>query len=259
MRLFRNLELYEGEAVTMIAVTGPGADYLPWDEQHCARLGAHRHSGRLGCRVQREFSVTWNKHASHNWSELHRAVGQKLAYHDRRPLLVAKAWEYQKRGVLHVHLVFGFTSRVEKESVRMYLQEVVDRAPNYGFGWPDRDIYAGEAKGAAAYLSSYFVGGKGKLDIRETVKREDVPRNLIYVAQPLLRQSGISMRTLRLKRFLWHNVDREWLSLILDEGLMTIESCYAAWEMGLWMPEFLREVVAGNVDVCSVDGVGVGC
>ena len=49
-KLFRNLETLRGD-ILLSAVTAPGADELPWDEQACAALGEHKHSGKLGCRV----------------------------------------------------------------------------------------------------------------------------------------------------------------------------------------------------------------
>ena len=43
-----------GVPVVLSAVTPPGANHLPWDEWHCRHLGPHRHSARLGCRVEGE-------------------------------------------------------------------------------------------------------------------------------------------------------------------------------------------------------------
>jgi len=57
-KLFENLSAYDGEKVVVLAVTAPGAGQLPWDEEHCAGLGNHRHSGKLGCRVDRAHALT---------------------------------------------------------------------------------------------------------------------------------------------------------------------------------------------------------
>lgn len=48
-KLFRNLETLRGD-ILLSAVTAPGADELPWDEQACAGLGAHKHSGKQAAR-----------------------------------------------------------------------------------------------------------------------------------------------------------------------------------------------------------------
>jgi hypothetical protein len=57
-KLFENLSAYLGDQVVVLAVTAPGAGELPWDVEHCAGLGAHRHSGKLGCRVERTHART---------------------------------------------------------------------------------------------------------------------------------------------------------------------------------------------------------
>src|SRR5947209_2617907 len=46
-KLFTNLSAYGGE-VLLSAVTPPGREDLPWDEDVCASLGEHEHSGLLG-------------------------------------------------------------------------------------------------------------------------------------------------------------------------------------------------------------------
>jgi hypothetical protein len=44
-KLFRNLEMLRGTS-RWAASPAPGADELPWDEQACAALGEHKHSGK---------------------------------------------------------------------------------------------------------------------------------------------------------------------------------------------------------------------
>lgn len=212
VKLFAALRAYgdwfEGNGqVRMITVTGPGQDAgLPWDEDHCAHLGPHRHSGVLGCRVVPAAAGAWNDRAPSWWSELHREARQaaKRSGADA-PELLARIWEEQKRGVLHVHLVVGYTTLGEKRGADRYVEELVERAPAHGFGFVDRKVDVKEPTAAAAYLSSYFVSGsKGKLSLTESVKSEAMPRSIVYVAAWLSKRSGITMRSLRLRRYAWH-------------------------------------------------------
>jgi hypothetical protein len=69
-------------------------------------------------------------------------------------------WEKQRRGVLHVHPVFAFSTPAEKLAARAYMRHLAELAPQYGFGHLERKLRPMRAKAAAAYLSSYFVHWK---------------------------------------------------------------------------------------------------
>ena len=57
---------------------------------------------------------------------------------------------------------------------------------------------------AAAYLSSYFVTGKGrKATLQENARNLHLPRMLIWVSAALTGATGITMRNLRRCRQLW--------------------------------------------------------
>ncbi|RDI76063.1 hypothetical protein Gocc_0482 [Gaiella occulta] len=57
---------------------------------------------------------------------------------------------------------------------------------------------------AAAYLSNYFVRGKGtKATLQENVRNPHLPHALIWVSPSLTRPTGITMRNLRRCRQLW--------------------------------------------------------
>jgi hypothetical protein len=214
-KVFSALEAYEDELrsrgvkeprVRLGAVTAPGVEGgLPWDESVCADRGPHKHSGLDGCRVIAEAASLFNERASAWWSELHheasQAVLRKLGF---RPVLLARIWELQKRGVLHVHPLLGYSTPTERAAADLYFQELARLAPAHGFGYLERKRKTMAAKASAAYLSGYFVKGKrGKLSLTETVKSAEMPRSIVYVAPWLSQKSGWTMRSLRLKRFLW--------------------------------------------------------
>ena len=56
--LRENLSMVQG-MTRLVTLTAPGADVLPWDEEHCAWMGPHKHSGPLGCRIELEAAYVW--------------------------------------------------------------------------------------------------------------------------------------------------------------------------------------------------------
>lgn len=192
--------------VRMITITAPGVEVgLVWDESVCAHRGPHRHSGPDGCRVLAAPAAFWNDQAPKSWRELHRVAGQKAKRAaGRAPLLLVRVVEKQARGVLHWHLIVGYTLPWERAGADAYVEALAELAPRYGFGFVDRKLEVKGPSQAAAYVSSYFVNGKGKkAALSETVRDGAMPRSIVYVAPWLSKISGITMRTLRLRRYAW--------------------------------------------------------
>ena len=66
--------------------------------------------------------------------------------------------------MLHVHPVLGYGSARQMAGARDYLERLSELAPQYGFGFVDHrpdKVKPQPALQAAAYVSSYFVIGKG--------------------------------------------------------------------------------------------------
>jgi hypothetical protein len=194
--------------VLMPTVTAPGADHgLVWDEDHCRHLGDHKHSGPLGCRVAAAPADAWNKLAPTWWRRLHdRAAIAAERETGQRPNLLVRPWELQKRGMLHVHPILGYTTLSERRAAEVYVLELAALSASYGFGHVDKKFsrMSMHPRAAAAYVSSYFVTGKkGKMTLREAVTKREMPRSIIYVSPKLSQRSGVTMRTLRLRRYAW--------------------------------------------------------
>lgn len=165
-KLFDNLKAVETLGglgtlkVALVTVTAPGADRLAWDRRSCSGLGAHACSGLLGCRVERTAARDWNKRAPDKWRRLHRRAYQRTRARYAQFWMPARVWELQTRGVLHAHVVVPYGSGMERAAADFYVRELHALAGHYGFGFVDRKLTAMSAKGAAAYLSAYFVSGK---------------------------------------------------------------------------------------------------
>jgi len=116
--------------------------------------------------------------------------------------------------MLHVHPVVGCSTARERASAEAYTQELARRASRHGFGFVDRKEQLRNPVAAAAYLSSYFVAGKkGKLTLRESVTTGSMPPSIVYVQPELSQRSGVTMRSLRLKRYLWACAGQAWMWL----------------------------------------------
>lgn len=193
---FRNLEAH-ATPLALLSVTPPGvAEGLVWDESICWHLGPHTHSGRRGCRVVAEVADRWNQQAEASWSRLHQAAMARVR---RRfgsgSVLVAKAWEPQARGPLHLHAALVYSPGREMAMTDAYVAAVRELVPRHGFGFVDlsKPKANAHALSAAAYLSKYI--GKS---ISETAAQARRPA---YVSRRLTMQTGVTMRAMRWKRF----------------------------------------------------------
>ena len=138
---------------------------------------------------------------------------------------MVRVWEIQKRGVLHVHPVFAYSTMEEKRSADRYLEHLAALRGRYGFGYVERKQRVREPRAAAAYLSSYFISGKGrKVSLEESVQSNWMPRSIIHVSAKLTKLSRVTMRSLRLRRYAWHL----WRS-ITDQVFVTALTVGEVW------------------------------
>jgi hypothetical protein len=224
-RLFVNLERLK--LSVMFSVTAPGADQYPFDPRSCSHSPGERCSGARGCRVAPEVAEGFNRHAGEWWSELHRAAKTRADRATRfKGTLATRVWEKQKRGLAHLHGVVSVESPAHLRWAEAYINALRELAPRYGFGFVDgwhkvgRKFWPGVQ--AAAYLSSYFIGGRHhKAQITENVLAGDLPRLVVFIGRDLTRSTGCTMRSLRHARRLWasRNLNVDPPRVTLDEWL----------------------------------------
>jgi hypothetical protein len=148
----------------------------------------------------------FNRWAGKWRSELHRAAKVRV---DRatgfKGKLACRVWEKQKRGLAQVLGVISIDSLAQAAWAEAYITALRELAPRYGFGF----VYGWQKVGrrfwqgvqAAAYLSSYFAGGRGrKMAITENVLAGDLPRLVVFVGRDLTSVTGCTMRSLRVAR-----------------------------------------------------------
>jgi hypothetical protein len=215
-RLLANLSAYEGDVV-MLTITAPGVDGVSWWTRDAngrwvdvPDWRAHRIPWADDTQDVADSSAAtaWNCTAPRRWRELHRTASRRARRRRRRLSLLGRTYEYQSRGLLHLHLVLGFATAAEKAGAYAYLAAIEDLRERHGFGFVDRGRKvkrrgrALEVKGtehAARYVAKYLspLDSAGKPTISETVKREDVPANPVYVSRTLTARTGVTMRSLR--------------------------------------------------------------
>lgn len=146
-----------GVPVVLSAVTPPGATDLPWDERGCDHLGPHKHSSRLGCRVDGDALAAWSLDVSRRWKRLHNAARNACKRETGRCLpLATRAWEPQARGPGHVHPVFHLYSPADVAVARCYLEHLARLAPRHGFG------FVGEKEGKGMQI---MAGSSGRVSL----------------------------------------------------------------------------------------------
>jgi hypothetical protein len=206
-RLFENLRTLK--LAVMFSVTAPGRDVFPFDPAYCSHEQDVTCSGEIGCRVYAGAAHAFNSRVSPWWSELHRVAKLRA---DRatgfKGTIAARVWEKQKRGLAHMHGVLSVSTPAELRWAEAYVTALAELAPAKGFGFVDRwDKIRNKIKPgieAAAYLSGYFVKGKGrKASLTANVQDPDLPRLLVFVGRSLTARTGCTMRNLRLARGLW--------------------------------------------------------
>lgn len=192
-------------SVGLVTVTAPGDD---WWTAEGARTGNTR----------REEMRAWNASARARWRRAHeqasRVARTYARAHGERWRLLYRSWEYQKRGLLHVHAVVPAHTPVHETASTLYVASLWARARRHGFGYvmagdsserpgwqrPPRLALASETAAAryvAKYVSSVGAGKEGMVSAaRKTAQRGSI----LYVSRWLTAASGVTMTSLRARR-----------------------------------------------------------
>lgn len=192
----------------MITTTPPGADVLPWDGQT----------------VERRVAFFWNGTQRERFTGLWQEVRNRVR--PEGPFMLALVWEPQRRGVGHSHVVVPLKyHRVTVDALREF-------GPRWGFGFIDDGRSSKVRPGASAsavarYLAGYLAKGSKLAGVLEAIRVGVVPRQSFFVSRGLCGRTGITMRSLRLRRRAWAFLmvgARAPLWVELDEWAHMVES-----------------------------------
>lgn len=205
--LLENLIAYGGKA-WMLTLTPPGADRLPWDRSQCSHGAGVPCSGPSGCTVEptarRRWNATFPKRLTRLYESAQEATRREVGV---RAFVLAKGAEAQKRGVMHAHFVIGVESALELRAAKAFhrhLERLALKA-RYEFGHVNgKWLKPKPAREAAAYLSSYFVAGRGhKAPLTEAVTNPELPSRPLFVSPRLTKVTRTTMRNKRRQRHVW--------------------------------------------------------
>jgi hypothetical protein len=198
--LVANLDSYGGP-VKLATVTAPGREKLRHDPDG---------------NVSWASAYWWNKQVPHHWRGYYQEAQQHVHRElGRRALVLAWVWQYQRRGVLHKHLILGVATASDRRAADRLVYWLDRLRSKHGFGFVDRgrwdykrrrrDLREMTGQHAGRYAAKYLVqrdNETGRYAVSETVTHDDVPPRIVYVKQTLTAATGVTMRGLREWRFI---------------------------------------------------------
>jgi histone H3/H4 len=218
-RLLRqNLRSWSG-GVSMVTLTAPGADLLPWDPVQCKVQREHEHAGPLGCRVERSAAAEWNAQCARNLSKLIRQARKYAKRRSRGTVTVlAYVLERQERGLFHPHVVLGYQTGPDREALDLFTAYMRRHRARYGFSRQRAGFKPGQPgrfKGdhAGRYVAKYLRPDQAKAsfipllrDVAQLAPRTEGRRSLVrpvYVSPQLTSVTGVTMRWMRARRWMY--------------------------------------------------------
>jgi hypothetical protein len=175
-----------GEGVTMITVTAPGADVLPYGPD--GRTCAH------------EPLSEWCSTMMARWHSLRDSCAKSVkrqSRSDSAPVVLAYVWQLQIRQAPHLHVLVS-----AGPLGRRFAGALKERASEYGFGFVDIKSGTASALAAASYVSRYLVR-----DLEE--RSPYLPSRPAYVNRKLARRAGVGIAVARKLRHLWVFANRD--------------------------------------------------
>jgi len=104
--------------------------WLAMFDERCSRTSPHTTAvfGSSAVTVEAVAANDWNRTAAARWREPHRRARQATRREFGPSVLspLARVWELQKRGALHVHVVLGFNSPLAVAAARFHASRVCE-------------------------------------------------------------------------------------------------------------------------------------
>jgi hypothetical protein len=249
-----------GGAVSLLTLTPPGQDLLPWGDQ--VRLVAGQ-AGVPGAEYSRlveyPYREVWNRTAQARASRLFEAAQRAADRFIRRqwkgelPRQIGNVRSEQKRGVWHFHWLLPMGTEVERawsRFVRRYFAQAWRQERGrwsgeelwamlwdeyagkpvprgfYGFGFVDRKTgrYGSLSSRAARYMGRNAAG---------YMARNVAGIGRHYVSARLVRETGVTMRALRACNWLY-----------VRRKLIAAGDLDDQWIPTHWTPEWTAQVLA---------------
>lgn len=189
----------------LLSITGPGNAYF----------AAHHSPASVAARARKR---AWNRSAPERWQALHREASREPRREARKRgcdwRVLYRTWEWQRRRVKHLHVVTPYGTPDEVACTDAYVRNLHALARKHGFGFilgGDRNdtptwdhpppVKRMDVNAVAAYVSKYVSKAGSERDGMVSMARSAGMRgSVLYIAPHLLRESGVSMTSLRSRR-----------------------------------------------------------
>lgn len=254
-----NVEHYGG-AVSLLTLTPPGQDVLPWgDETRLVSGSVSEGNAEFSRLVEYPYREVWNWSAQARASRLFEAAQRSADRFIRRqwggdlPRQIGNVRSEQKRGVWHFHWLLPMGTEVEaawSRHVRRFFEKAWrleqerwtpeerwamvwaeycgEKVPRgfYGFGFVDRKTgrHSASNRKAARYMGRNAAGYMAR-------NVAGVGRH--YVSARLVRETGVTMRALRACNWLF-----------VRRKLIAAGELNDGWIPAHWTPEWTAQVLA---------------
>jgi len=213
-----------GQPVLLVTVTAPGKDVLPLGPDGLCAI---------------EPLSQWSGTMMERWHRLKEACKYRAKLpKGSAPVVLASAWQSQKRGAPHLHLVVPAA-----DHGRRFAYALKHSASDYGFGFVDIQNATGSAAAVGNYLCRYLA--RDLQSRGANPYRDFLPRREVYVCRWLLARSGASLAIARKLRHLWVFANRE-PSIGVPAFKNQIEEswCYFWYRVGIRGRENVRPPIA---------------
>jgi hypothetical protein len=250
---------YYGGAVSLLTLTPPGQDLLPWgDEERLVSGCVGEGNAEFSRLVEYPYREVWNATAQARASRLFEAAQRNADRFVKRqwggevPRQIGNVRSEQKRGVWHFHWLLPMATEVERawsrcvrryfehawrnelarwppeERWRMLWAEYAGERPTrgfYGFGFVDRKTgrHGASSRKAARYMGRNAAGYMAR-------NVAGVGRH--YVSARLVKKTGVTMRALRSCNWLY-----------VRRKLIEARELDDQWIPCHWTPEWTAQVL----------------
>ena len=202
---------------TMVTVTAPGQDVLPYDPALCTHPPGEKCAGKAkGCRVYEHLAVDFNATVLARLGVLENGARQYAARRfgrGRLPVTLGYVTQEQARGVWHVHIAIGYYAGQEG-ALECYVRALQRGLLRNGFGPQfDRGKRSQDPGALARYLSRYLDPGRYSEAFIRTLKGVEAHgrqnpfgrtvQRPVYVSPSLTRRTGRTLAFEAFKRRDW--------------------------------------------------------
>ena len=193
-----------GDRAYWITLTAPGSDQLPWDKSVCGHGPDDECSGSDGCKVDENAAALWHDGLPQRWSWFVTEVRRQCG--DGVDVQFMKVYEWQERGVLHIHVMVRVVGVISDRRFRAALRLARQRQ-NFGRQMKVEAVNISDSRSAArvaGYVAKYCTKSADDLvSVRRIDSATGVIRNSSVRPWSASQRWGLTKRQISQQRCQW--------------------------------------------------------